>query len=122
MFPMWANIDKVREKREKIIITTIKNVEDCDKYLVEFSSSKNAPIVIDKRDRYIVDNIKSIEDCDSFIRFNRESLYISQVKEKREKIMEHRLVMAQHLNRMLTRTEVIHHLDHNPSNNNIELL
>ena len=37
-------------------------------------------------------------------------------------IMQHRLVMAQHLGRLLTRTEVVHHEDHNPSNNNIENL
>ena len=37
-------------------------------------------------------------------------------------IMQHRLVMAQHLNRLLERVEVVHHLDHNPSNNNIENL
>ena len=37
-------------------------------------------------------------------------------------IMQHRLVMAQHLNRLLTRTEVVHHIDHNPSNNKIENL
>ena len=37
-------------------------------------------------------------------------------------IMEHRLVMAQHLNRVLTRQEVVHHLDHNPANNKIENL
>lgn len=37
-------------------------------------------------------------------------------------IMEHRLVMAQHLGRLLDRKEVVHHIDHNPSNNNIENL
>ena len=37
-------------------------------------------------------------------------------------IMEHRLVMAQSMGRLLTRTEVVHHEDHNPSNNKIENL
>jgi hypothetical protein len=34
-------------------------------------------------------------------------------------IMEHRLVMAMHMGRMLTRTEVVHHRDHNTRNNSI---
>lgn len=37
-------------------------------------------------------------------------------------IMEHRLVMAMHLGRMLARTEVVHHKDHNTRNNSIENL
>ncbi len=37
-------------------------------------------------------------------------------------IMEHRLVMAQHLKRLLTKIEVVHHIDHDPSNNKIENL
>lgn len=39
-------------------------------------------------------------------------------------VMEHRLVMAKMLGRCLTRTEVVHHRDHNPRNNdpaNLEL-
>ena len=39
-------------------------------------------------------------------------------------IMEHRLVMAQWVGRMLLRTEVVNHKDHDPSNNarsNLEL-
>lgn len=39
-------------------------------------------------------------------------------------IMEHRLVMAQWIGRPLSRTEVVNHIDHNPSNNqrsNLEL-
>ena len=32
-------------------------------------------------------------------------------------IMEHRLVVAKALNRTLLRTEVVHHMDHDPTNN-----
>ena len=37
-------------------------------------------------------------------------------------VMEHRLVMAQSLGRLLMRTEVVHHIDHNPANNSINNL
>ena len=37
-------------------------------------------------------------------------------------IMEHRMVMARHLGRMLTRTEVVHHINHNPLDNRLENL
>lgn len=39
-------------------------------------------------------------------------------------IMEHRLLMASMTGRLLARTEVVHHIDHNPANNsptNLEL-
>jgi hypothetical protein len=37
-------------------------------------------------------------------------------------VMEHRLVMAMHMGRCLTRTEVVHHRDHNTRNNHISNL
>lgn len=37
-------------------------------------------------------------------------------------IMEHRLFMAKKIGRLLTKEEVVHHIDHNPLNNNIENL
>ena len=37
-------------------------------------------------------------------------------------VMEHRLIMAMHLNRSLQRVEVVHHKDHNTRNNSIHNL
>lgn len=37
-------------------------------------------------------------------------------------VMEHRLVIAMHIGRTLSRTEVVHHLDHNTRNNHINNL
>ena len=34
-------------------------------------------------------------------------------------IMEHRLLMAERVGRLLTRTEVVHHVDHDPLNNDL---
>lgn len=37
-------------------------------------------------------------------------------------VMEHRLVVARHLERMLTRTECVHHINHDPLDNRLENL
>ena len=37
-------------------------------------------------------------------------------------VMEHRLVMAQKVGRLLERVECVHHIDHNPTNNEINNL
>ena len=37
-------------------------------------------------------------------------------------VAEHRLIMAKYIGRPLTRTECVHHIDHNPAKNNIENL
>lgn len=48
---------------------------------------------------------------------------ISNGRNKKTKyILEHRFVMEQHLGRYLEPSEVVHHIDENPSNNNISNL
>jgi len=37
-------------------------------------------------------------------------------------VMEHRLIVAQHLSRCLKRSEVVHHIDHDPTNNSLDNL
>ena len=65
-----------------------------------------------KRPKGNYTGVKYVKCPDEYLQMARKDGYI----------MEHRLVMAKHLNRLLTRTEVVHHIDHNPANNNIENL
>lgn len=78
-------------------------------------------------------------DCWSRFRFSDRTLhprytggrgvgrdgYIRVHVEGRGRVQEHRLVMEQHLGRRLVESEIVHHKDRNPSNNdinNLELL
>jgi endogenous inhibitor of DNA gyrase (YacG/DUF329 family) len=58
------------------------------------------------------------------VRYVRAPEWAKPMARKDGYIMEHRLVMAQMCGFLLTRTEVVNHIDHNPSNNhpgNLEL-
>ena len=54
-----------------------------------------------------------------YIRCPKE--YLSMAR-KDGYVMEHRILVAKEIGRPLLRTEVIHHIDHNPANNNISNL
>lgn len=58
------------------------------------------------------------------VRYVRAPEWIAPMARLDGYVMEHRLVMAQWCGYLLTRTECVHHLDHNPLNNdrsNLEL-
>lgn len=58
------------------------------------------------------------------VRYVRCPLDLISMARRDGYVMEHRLVMARLVGRSLERTEVVHHLDHNPLNNdpmNLEL-
>ena len=54
-----------------------------------------------------------------YIRCPKE--YISMAR-KDGYVMEHRIIMAKKVGRKLLRTEVVHHMDHDPTNNDVENL
>lgn len=58
------------------------------------------------------------------VRYVRAPQWARLMARKDGYVMEHRLIMAQWMGRTLLRREVVHHLDHNPMNNqraNLEL-
>ncbi len=56
------------------------------------------------------------------VRYVRAPEWAQPMARKDGYMMEHRLVMARQVGRLLTRTEVVHHLDHDPANNRPENL
>lgn len=60
-----------------------------------------------KKGRYGRFSIKYVRCPSEFLPMARKDGYV----------MEHRLIVAQHLGRCLKRSEVVHHRDHNPENN-----
>ena len=65
-----------------------------------------------KRPKGNYKNVKYVRCPKEYLKMARKDGYV----------MEHRLVMAQHIGRILQRIEVVHHIDHNPANNNINNL
>lgn len=58
------------------------------------------------------------------VKYVRAPKWAAMMERKDGYVMEHRLVMAEWCGYLLTRTECVHHLDHNPVNNdrrNLEL-
>jgi len=56
-----------------------------------------------------------------FVYTGRDSPYYGMA-DHRKYVLKHRLVMAKHLGRPLESKEVVHHIDENPSNNDIDNL
>ena len=52
------------------------------------------------------------------VRYIRAPEWAKTMARKDGYVMEHRLVMARLMGRLLSRTEVVNHVDHNPANNN----
>lgn len=77
-----------------------------------------------RRQRKLKNSGYSITDQGYLLKLVRENDAFSCMRNKRGYVLEHRLVMAKKLNRPLTKSETVHHIDGNKSNNhpdNLEL-
>lgn len=54
--------------------------------------------------------------------YRRAPQHLKAMARKDGYMMEHRIVMANIAGRLLSRNEVVHHIDHNPSNNEVSNL
>ena len=73
---------------------------------------KGGVTYINRKGNYINYKIKYVKCPEEYKSMSRKDGYV----------MEHRIVLALHLKRELLRTEVVHHIDHNPENNHISNL
>lgn len=87
--------------------------EEAERSFSEKMSGENNPAwkggvtYFSKKGNYGKYKIKYVRCPDEFSEMARKDGYV----------MEHRLIVAQHLGRSLKRSEVVHHKDHNPENN-----
>lgn len=56
------------------------------------------------------------------VRYVRAPEWARPMARKDGYVMEHRLFVAKAIGRLLTRIETVHHMDHNPANNQLENL
>jgi hypothetical protein len=73
-------------------------------------SWKGGVTMFKKKGNYI--NVRYVRCPQEYIEMSRKDGYV----------MEHRLFMAKKIGRVLTRVECVHHIDHNPNNNNLNNL
>ena len=70
---------------------------------------KGGVMYMNKKGYYRRFSIKYVKCPNEFISMSRKDGYV----------MEHRLIMAKSIGRPLKRSEVVHHIDHNPENNDL---
>jgi len=87
--------------------------EESEQALVERMTGENNPAwkggitYFRKKGNYGKHKIKYVRCPKEYLPMARKDGYV----------MEHRLIVAQHMGRCLKRSEVVHHKDHNPENN-----